>query len=125
MTNIPPTDTDDSDKYQGAAKPLSPKNALVLVDEFEALVVREKREQTDPRAREAAKRILSSLRMAPGPRDEIEALLSRILAWTEVLFTDQTDAGPGSVQTSIKRGLAELRTLIAAAAEEGVPPGEG
>jgi hypothetical protein len=98
---------------KGAARPLTKHNALVLVDEFEALFAREHGEHTDPRARESAKRILSSLTLAPGPSDEIAASLRRILAWTELLFDDSAEAaGPGDIKTSLRRSLAELRTSI-------------
>jgi hypothetical protein len=112
MTADSLTGEDAFGEVRGSAEPLSRKNALVLVDEFEALFAREHAEHTDPRARETAKRILSSLMMAPGPRGEIETSLKRVLGWTEALFTDSGKVGAETIKTSLRRSLAELRASI-------------
>ncbi len=101
--------------------PLSREDALILLDDFQAILPRLASGDVDDDLVDQATRLIRSLDRLPLPPDVLEDRVKEMGAWTDLLLEgrgEDDQAGPAPVSTLLEDRIVRLRSMV----DTGVAP---
>lgn len=100
---------------------LSGPDAMILLDELEALIPRLEAGELDDDLKEQTQRLIQALDRLPVPPDILEERVKEMGAWAELILEGRSeDERPGSapVSTLLEDRIVRLRSMV----DTGVEP---